>query len=123
MSLFVLLLTGLQAIDPYAPPEIRKVPSCTCPEIAESGVITFDGYVIDAEMTLAPGGLNTNDRMATIFDVKSSSDPKVIGRTRVWHETTEDKCGITFDYGRKYSVAVRVIDGDVLETDSCLTTR
>ncbi|WP_411818944.1 hypothetical protein ABFZ85_07735 [Hyphococcus formosus] len=120
MNVIVLLLTAVQALDPYAPPEIRKIPTCTCPSTPEAGVIRLDGYVIDAEMTLAPDGLNTNDRMATIFDVKSSNDPSYSGRTRVWHETTEDKCGITFDYGRKYSVTVRVIDGDQLETDRCL---
>jgi hypothetical protein len=70
-------------------------------------------------VTLAPDRISINDRQATIMDVaKSSEDVK--GRTRIWHTTSEKSCGVTFDYGRTYEIAVRTTEDGEFETDQCL---
>lgn len=121
MSFFALMfLTALQPTDPYAPPPvIGEISQCNCAARASADV-TISGYVIDAEVTLGADRLSVEDRMATIFDVSSSSDPKFSGRTRVWHNVDRDYCGVTFNYGKKYSVPARYDDNGELETDSCL---
>lgn len=122
-SIVLLLAVVAQDADlTYAPP-IRKPPSdCTCPANVRSDVV-FSGYVVDAEMRLAADKLSVEDRMATVFDVKESNDGDVSGRTRVWHDVSEAKCGVSFDYGKKYTVAARRNDEGELETDQCLTRR
>ena len=124
MSVFVFLLS-LNAFaasagqDPYAAPEIRSAPSCVCPASTEYPDVTFSGYVVDAEVTLGADRLSVEDRMATIFDVDWSSDGEIEGRTRLYHNSSPAACGVSFDYGKKYSVAARWSDGE-LETDKCL---
>jgi hypothetical protein len=116
----LLFAVSLQAADPYTPPpELRSAPVCTCTGTARPDV-TFTGYVIDAEVILGADKLSVEDRMATIFDVKYSDDSKIHDRTRVWHDVSEDKCGVTFDYGRKYIIAARWDENGELETDQCL---
>ena len=58
--------------------------------------------------------------MATIFDVEKSSNGDYSGRTKIWHDVSEKSCGVTFDYGRKYSVPARINEDGELETDQCL---
>lgn len=121
MSMIALALTVLvQANDPYfAPPTIRKPPACTCTG-KERPDVTFSGYVIDAKVTLGADRRSIEDRMATIFDVKYSDDSTISGRTPVWHDVSAENCGITFDYGKKYSVMARWGENGELETDRCL---
>ncbi len=104
-----------------AAPVIRKAPgkTCQCPERREPGVIILEGLVVDAEVTLGPDGRSINDRQATIIDVVKSSDD-VKGRTRIWHTTSEESCGVTFDYGKTYIIPVRKTEDGALETDRCL---
>ena len=117
---------GYEEVSAQDPDSLTEVPTtkdisqCVCPAALQSGIITLDGLVIDAEMTLASDMLSPNDRMATIFEVVSSSDSSVSGRTRIWHNVSEDQCGVTFDYGKNYTVYAREDDGNGLETDSCL---
>ncbi|WP_428410217.1 hypothetical protein [Hyphococcus sp.] len=118
-GLVLLLAIAAQSADPYAPPEIRKYSECTCPADA-SHEVTLSGYVVDAKIILGADRRSVEDRMATIFDVKSSSDASVSGRTAVWHNIDEDACGVSFDYGKKYTVYARRDDDGELETDSCL---
>lgn len=106
--------------DPYAPPEIKQLPSCVCPSTLERPDVLFSGYVIDAEVVLGSDRRSVEDRMATIFDVKWSNDGEVEGRTRLWHTTSAEACGVSFDYGKKYSVAARWAEDGGLETDRCL---
>ena len=82
--------------------------------------MTITGFVIDAEVVLGADKRSVEERMATIFDVTSSSDPSIKGRTKIWHNVSEDSCGVTFDYGKKYSVPARQSEEGELETDSCL---
>ncbi|WP_425409736.1 hypothetical protein [Hyphococcus sp.] len=105
--------------DPAAPPELKTAPACVCPAPSEAPDVTFSGYVVDAKITLGADRRSVKDRMATIFDVKSSSDGDIEGRTSLWHTTSAETCGVSFDYGKKYSVAARWSDGE-LETDKCL---
>ncbi len=122
MTLFALLLSmALQSADPYAPPPLlgQDESDCACPAGSEADV-TVSGYVIDAKVILGADRRSVEDRMATIFDVADSSDPDISGRTAVWHTVDEDSCGVTFDYGKKYSVPARYNDDGELETDSCL---
>ena len=76
--------------------------------------------MIDAKVILGADGRSVEDRMATIFDVKSSNDSSISGRTAVWHSIDEDSCGVSFDYGKKYTVRARWSDNEELETDACL---
>jgi len=92
---------------------------CSCPAERVKGVIILEGVVVDAEMTLAADGLSPADRQATIFNIKRSSDHGMKGRTKIRHSTIRDQCGVSFDYGRKYKIAVQVIE-DTIETDECL---
>ena len=115
----LLLVIAAQGADPYAAPEIKKFSDCTCPADASADV-TLSGYVIDAKVILGADGRSVEDRMATIFDVKSSNDSSISGRTAVWHSIDEDSCGVSFDYGKKYTVRARWSDNEELETDACL---
>ena len=115
-----LISLALQTPDPYTPPPtLYGAPSCTCPATGDSD-LTVTGFVIDAEVILGADRRSVEDRMATIFDVTSSSDSSVSGRTKIWHNVSEASCGVTFDYGRKYSVPARYDEDGALETDSCL---
>lgn len=115
-------LLALQSAESAEPPH-HKTPTvravgCRCSDQTEPGAIIIEGVVVDAEVTLAPGGLSVNDRMATIFDVKGQGE--ISGRTRVWHQSNPDQCGVTFDYGLTYKVALRQTEDGALETDACL---
>lgn len=105
--------------DLTAPPVAKKLSDCVCPADASPDV-TLSGYVIDAKVVLGADRRSVEDRMATIFDVKSSNTSSVSGRTPVWHHISDDACGVSFDYGKKYTVYARWGENKELETDSCL---
>lgn len=121
MTMFAFLLSmALQAPSPYTPPPtIPGRPACECPANVSPDV-TVSGYVVDAQVVLGADRRSVEERMATIFDVTQASDPSIGGRTKVWHNVSEESCGVTFDYGRKYSVPARYDENGELETDSCL---
>lgn len=101
-------------------PEIKDVSACTCPKVKEKADITFSGFVVDAKVILSADQRSVEDRMATVFDIKNASDASFSGRTSVWHDVSDAQCGVTFDYGKKYSVAARRGENGDLETDRCL---
>ncbi len=124
---FLMSALSVQSADDGAlgaPPILRKAPAatCTCSDARAPGIIILEGLIVDAEVTLAPDRLSINDRQATIMDVAKSNDD-VKGRTRIWHTTSEKSCGVTFDYGRTYEVAVRRAEDGEFETDQCLMRR
>lgn len=110
--------------DLAAPPRLYgqdpTAPQCVCTDEAPTDFIKLEGLVIDAEVTLASNGRSTNDRQATIFDVAHASKDDVKGRTKVWHSTLVGQCGVTFDYGRRYTLAARKSETGELETNECL---
>lgn len=101
-----------------APPSVRA--ACPCPKEPEPGVMTLRGLVVDAELTLGPDGRSANDRQATIFDITPGNPYGVSGRTRIYHSTDTNKCGVLFDYGSKYLLRVRKTENGEFETDKCL---
>ena len=123
MTMFAFLLsTALHAGTPYTappPPALPGQESCVCPAYSDSD-LTISGFVVDAQMILGADRRSVEERMATIFDVTQSSDPKFTGRVKVWHNVSEAQCGVSFDYGKKYSVPARYNDAGDLETDKCL---
>ncbi len=115
--------------DLGAPPiQIRRSPTCKCAEEVETGTLLLDGFVVDAEVTLAPDGLSMSDRQATIFNISRSDDHEFKGRTKIWHSTRKSQCGMNFNYGSKYKLVVRKLENDPdddkknggIETDQCL---
>ena len=120
-SFLVVLALAQNTGDLGAPPvEIRKTPECRCPETLEDGALFLRGLVVDAEVTVAADGRSPNERQATIFTINPSADHDYKGRTRIWHTTKPESCGITFDYGLQYLLAVRRTEDGALETDECL---
>ncbi|MEM8771823.1 MAG: hypothetical protein AAGD92_09275 [Pseudomonadota bacterium] len=117
---FLLAVAAAQSPVPL-PPQIRKPPekTCTCSGEAEPGLRQIEGFVVDAEVTLASDGRSANDRQATIFAPGSVGNAE---RIRVFHFTSAKNCGVTFDYGKKYTLTVRTLEDGALETDRCLTT-
>lgn len=117
---------GVHAQSPIDTPErdlggsnISVRALCTCPDTPEKPFAIVEGFVVDAEVSLAANGRSVNERQATIFDVKNASRIEN-GRTRIWHSSNTKKCGVTFDYGKKYKVALRKSKSGQLETDKCL---
>lgn len=110
--------------DLTAPPKVygqgSTEPQCICTDETPTEFIKLKGLVVDAEVTLASNGRSTNDRQATIFDVAHSSNDGVKGRTKVWHSTLVGQCGVSFDYGRRYTLAARKNETGELETNECL---
>lgn len=96
------------------PPEVREVSRCICNASRKIPEFNIEGFVIDAEVTLGADRRSVEDRMATIFDTEDN------GRTKVHHYVSDENCGVTFDYGKKYTVAVRRDEDGELETDRCL---
>ncbi|NNE41976.1 MAG: hypothetical protein HKN14_13775 [Marinicaulis sp.] len=109
------------------PPKVGPSPKpCDCSEVDFSSYFELRGLVIDAEVTLRANGMSMNERQATIFDTPKSelADGSIVdGRIRIWHITNEAKCGVTFDYGKKYLVAVTRNQAGEFETNACLMKR
>lgn len=99
-------------IDPYA--------LCRCPAVDQTKIVTFTGTASDAEMRLGEDGLSTAPRQATIFRVLKKSSADIADFARVYHLTDPAKCGITFEYGKRYDVTAVKTDGGALETDWCV---
>jgi len=120
-SFLAVLATAQTAGDLGAPPvDIRKAPECRCPEAPEEAVVFLRGLVVDAEITVAPDGRSPNERQATVFTINPSAEHDYKGRTRIWHTTRTESCGVTFDYGQQYVLPVRRTEDGALETDECL---
>lgn len=100
-----------RVIDPYA--------LCSCKAADEASLVRFTGYASDAELTLSDDPLKANDRQATIFRVVRGMSDDVAEMTKVYHRVNPAKCGVSFDYGKRYDVAAVKKDG-VLETDWCV---
>lgn len=98
-------------IDPYA--------LCSCKAVDESSIVRFTGTASDAEMTLGPDGLSANARQATIFRVLKGESADAPNPAKVFHVTDPAKCGVSFDYGKRYDVIAVKKDG-ALETNWCL---
>ena len=74
-------------------------------------------------MTLGDDGRSAKARQATIFRVLKGAGESVPDPAKVWHVTNPAKCGVTFDYGKRYDVtAVRKSSGE-LETNYCVMPR
>ena len=113
-ALVVLLQSGdfrPRTIDPYA--------LCSCKAADEKSLVRFTGYANDAEMTLSEDGLKANARQATVFRVTKGLSDDVAATTKVYHLTDPAKCGVSFDYGKRYDVVAIRKDG-VLETNWCV---
>lgn len=102
------------------PIQIRKTPECTCSDEIDDSALILQGLVVDAELRLGADGRSPDERQATIFDVKPANSLDIKGRTRIWHSTNSQQCGLTFDYGLQYSLAVRRTEDGAFETDACL---
>lgn len=129
LSVLLITATAMMAQESAANtvPEIEDKTNfilCGCAKAAAPDMI-LEGLVVDAEVTLAPGGRSPNERQATIFNVLKATGEDLTkaidGRTRIFHNTTPGACGVTFDYGKRYSVAVRKTETGALETDLCLS--
>ncbi len=108
-------------LQPAPPAEIVYDPylECTCPETPPKGVIEISGLPKDAQLALAPDGRSVLREQTTIFSVLRSSSPDIKGEVGVWHSTNPKDCGVSYDYGRRYTVRI-VRRNDRLETDYCL---
>ncbi len=105
--------------DVFRPREIDPYALCSCAAAADRETVTFTGYATDAEVTLAEDGRSTEARQATIFRVTKGRSGDIPERTRLFHMTDPAKCGVKFDYGKRYDiVAVKRKDG-ALETSWC----
>lgn len=114
------LLAGGAEAAQSAPQMSKPHAKCYCktPDPNEKDIF-FKGVVVDAELTVDSSGLSVTPRQATIF---RAIEPQKLGLEnpiKVWHVTNPDKCGVTFDYGKEYTVKARKKD-DALETDLCL---
>lgn len=101
-----------RTIDPYA--------LCSCKPFDETATVAFTGIASDAEMTLGSDGRSAEARQATIFRVLKGAGADVPELAKVYHLTDPAKCGVKFDYGKRYSVvAIKKADGS-LETNWCV---
>jgi hypothetical protein len=118
----VFLIVALQGTPPDDFRPTRKIDPyafCSCNVVDEALLVRFTGYASEAELTLSEDPLRTNDRQATIFRVVRGMSDDVAAKTKVYHRTNPAKCGVSFDYGKRYDVAAVKKDG-VLETDWCV---
>ena len=93
---------------------------CTCTDEQSRSDLILEGLVVDAELTLAPGGRSVNERRATIINVSKKNDINAKGRTKIWHLNSPKLCGVSFTYGKTYKLALRKTEDGQLETDACL---
>ena len=114
-----LLLAETSASDVFRPREIDPYALCSCAGAAERETVTFTGYATDAEVTLAEDGRSAEARQATIFRVTKGGSDDIPERARVFHMTNPAKCGVKFDYGKRYDVTAIRRDDGALETNWC----
>lgn len=106
----------------YAPPEIARPPAATCrceSAADEADLVVFIGVAADAEIRADETGRNPARRQATIFRAVRVRAGEAENPAYVWHATDREACGLSFDYGRQYTVRARRSE-DGLETDACL---
>jgi hypothetical protein len=118
----VFLAHALQATPPGDFRPTKKTDfyaRCVCQAADPANVVRFTGYASDAEMTLSDDPEKTNARQATIFRVAKGRSDDVAEMTKIYHVTNPAKCGVSFDYGKRYDVVAVKKDG-ALETDWCL---
>ncbi len=116
--LAALLLQGANETDAPAPRRFDPYLLCACPDVSGAEQVTFTGYASDAELTLGEDGRSALPRQATIFRILKG--PKDLASpVKIWHVTKPEKCGLSFDYGKRYTV-VAVKRDDELETNWCL---
>jgi hypothetical protein len=125
LGVFIAALSTPAAADgALEAPEAKPLPgiraSCPCRDEIPADVLIVEGLVVDAEASLDPDRRAPNDRQATIFDIFRASRGDHSDRTKIWHSTNTNKCGVVFDYGRRYVVAARENEDGALETDKCL---
>ena len=99
-------------IDPYA--------LCSCANADKSNLVSFTGYAADAEITLGEDGHSAEARQATIFRVAKGKSVDVPELAKVWHVTNPAKCGVRFDYGKRYEIVASKKENGELETSYCL---
>ncbi|MBI1391144.1 MAG: hypothetical protein GC152_00250 [Alphaproteobacteria bacterium] len=125
MLSIVAIAAMIQSSPDTTPPQLIReddYASCACPSSAPDDIIEIDGVVRDAELRLAPNGKSVLPEQATVFTVISASDESISGTVKVHHSTEPAKCGLAFDYGKRYLVrAVR--KGDRLTSSYCLDPR
>lgn len=121
MHLIAVLALSLQtgAAEPSltAPPALRS--QCRCKPSEGDELVTIRGFAIDGEIRVAENGRDPLPRQATVFRVLSATGVEAQTPFKVWHVTAPDQCGVTFDYGKLYMVALRK-SGEEYETDQCL---
>jgi hypothetical protein len=98
--------------DPYA--------RCTCPAIDKDNLVSFTGIASDAQMTLGDDGRSAEARQATIFRVQKGMGADVPELVKVWHVTNPAKCGVKFDYGKRYTIVAEKNSNGELETSYCV---
>lgn len=99
-------------IDPYA--------LCSCAGVDTSKAVSFVGIASDAQMTLGADGRSAEARQATIFRVMKGKSADVPDPAKVWHVTNPAKCGVKFDYGKRYAVTAVKNENGELETSYCV---
>lgn len=99
-------------IDPYA--------LCSCANADKSNIVSFTGYAADAEVILGEDGRSAESRQATIFRVTKGRSADVPELAKVWHVTNPAKCGVKFDYGKRYEIIASKKENGELETSYCL---
>ncbi len=99
-------------IDPYA--------LCSCANTDKSNLVSFTGIASDALMILGPDGRSAEARQATIFRVVKGKSADVADPAKVWHVTDPAKCGVKFDYGKRYAVTAIKNENGELETSYCV---
>lgn len=98
--------------DPYA--------RCTCPAIDKETLVSFTGIASDAQMTVGEDGRSAEARQATIFRVLKGKSADVPELAKVWHVTNPAKCGVKFDYGKRYTIIAKKNSNGELETSYCV---
>lgn len=102
-------------IDPYA--------LCSCANAEKGATVAFTGIASDAQVILGEDGRSAEARQATIFRVLRGKSADVPDLAKVWHVTNPAKCGVKFDYGKRYDVvALKKANGE-LETSYCVMPR
>lgn len=107
----------LQGAGAPSAPRIDPYLLCVC-KAAEGDPVRFLGIASDAQLTLGADGLSAEDRQATIFTVMRVKTGDVKSPAKVFHSTNPAKCGISFDYGKRYEI-VGVLKDGAIETDWC----
>jgi|GEM_PF-1747213 len=111
--------------DLSTPPKLNRARAilCSCADATMPDYL-LTGLVVDAELVLGADKRSAASRQATVFNIlsamKNGEPLEIDGRTRIFHETSPNECGVAFDYGKEYMVYARKAEGGEYETDYCL---